>query len=350
MSQITESGYHIGVVGVTGMVGREFIRILDEDRHQNFPVASVRGFSSEGRRRTFNVRGVEYPVEKGEPKPEIFEGLDFVLTAVGDEQSKLYCPAIATSGGLVIDKSNAFRMDPRVPLVVPEVNPQDAKDHQGIIAGPNCSTIQMVVVLSPIHRVNPIKRIIVDTYQAISGSGDKGIEELEMQMEMDEKGQEPLPIIYPRPIVHNVIPQIGKAIPWSRYSYQEEVKMRDETRKILHEPELPVDATCVRVDVRNGHSEAVHIELTDPMSVSDAADILSKANGVALSGSEDYDTPYEVSGMNDVFVGRLRPNSFSPRGLSMWIVSDNIRKGAALNAYQVFELVARNDWIKPQSS
>jgi len=340
------SGYSIGVVGATGQVGREFLRILEESEHPDLPIKQVRLFASSrsaGTRIAF--RGQEIEVEEGQPDPALFEGLDFVLTAVGDVEAKAYSPAIAAAGALNVDKSNAWRMDPTVPLVVPEVNPEDAREHLGIIAGPNCSTTQMVVALWPIHRVNPIKRIIVDTYQAVSGTGWRAVDELKAQTENVVTGRDSVPSIYPHQIAHNVIPEIGGLKEDGLYS--EELKMLQETRRIFHAPELLVSATCVRVPVAVGHSEAIHIELERPMSAEEARALLSAAPGVVVQddpANHVYPQPLDAAGRDEVFVGRIRKDPSHPRGLALWCVSDNLRKGAALNAVQVFELVARNGW------
>lgn len=341
------SGYSIGVVGATGQVGQEFLRILEESEHPDLPVGQLRLFASArsaGRRITF--RGRDYPIEVARPDPTLYEGLDFVLTAMAeDSQSKEFCPAIAASGALNVDKSNAWRMDPTVPLVVPEVNPEDAHLHRGIIAGPNCSTTQMVVALWPIHQVNPIQRIIVDTYQAVSGTGRDAVEELRTQVGKVVSGGEAEPRVYPHQIAQNLLAEIGSLKDDGLYS--EELKMVQETRKIFHAPELRVSATCVRVPVVVSHSEAIHIELQRPMSPEEAREVLRQAPGVVVvddPAAHRYPTPLDAAGRDEVFVGRIRKDPSYDRGLALWVVSDNLRKGAALNAVQVFELVARNGW------
>ncbi len=342
------SGYTIGVVGATGQVGREFLRILEERDRPDLPINDLRLFAtarSAGTR--LKVRGAEYRVEEGRPDPRLFEGLDLVITAVGDTAAKEYAPAIAAAGALDVDKSNAWRMDPTVPLVVPEVNPEDARDHRGIIAGPNCSTTQMVVALWPIHQVNPIRRIVVDTYQAVSGTGWRAVDELRVQTEDLAAGRDVRQMAeYPHQIAQNVIPEIGGLKEGGLYS--EELKMIQETRKIMHAPDLAVSATCVRVPVMVGHSEAIHIECDYPMSPDEAREILRGAPGVVVvddPAGHGYPLPLECAGRDEVFVGRIRKDPSHPRGLAMWVVSDNVRKGAALNAIQVFELVARNGWL-----
>jgi aspartate-semialdehyde dehydrogenase len=342
-------GFNIGVVGATGQVGREFLRILEEGDRPGLPIKSVRLFASErssGKRVT--LRGQEHVVERAEPDPKLFKGLDFILTAIGDQEAKTYSPVIARAGAVNVDKSNAWRMDPSVPLVVPEVNPQDARQHRGIIAGPNCSTIQMVVALWPIHQVNPIERIVVDTYQAVSGTGWRAVDELQAQTEAHVHGDQ-LPLeIYPHQIHQNVIPEIGGYKGDGLYS--EERKMIDETRKIFHAPNLRVSATCVRVPVKIGHSEAIHIELERAMEPDEAREILSGAPGVVVvddPARSEYPMPLEAAGQDPVYVGRIRSDPSHPRGLALWVVGDNLRKGAALNAIQVFELIAQNGWRSP---
>jgi aspartate-semialdehyde dehydrogenase len=339
--------YAVGVVGATGQVGREFLRILEERDRPDLPIERVRLFASErsaGRR--IVVRGDELVVERAQPDPRLFAGLDFVITAVGDEQARTYAPAIAQAGALDVDKSNAWRMDSTVPLVVPEVNPDDARQHRGIIAGPNCSTTQMVVALAPLHRANPIRRVIVDTYQAVSGTGWRAVDELNNQLAA-AAADEPLDArVYPYPILGNVLPEIGSLKADGLYS--EELKMVQETRKILHAPELAISATCVRVPVAVGHSEAIHVELERPMAPDEARALLAAAPGVVVvdePARSRYPMPIDAAGRDEVFVGRVRSDPSHPNGLALWVVSDNLRKGAALNAVQVFELVARKRWL-----
>jgi aspartate-semialdehyde dehydrogenase len=343
--------YAIGVVGATGQVGREFLRILEQSDRPDLPIGSLRLFASErsaGKRMT--VRGQEHVVERAEPSPELFNGLDFVISAIGDKEATLYSPVIARAGALNVDKSNAWRMDPTVPLVVPEVNPEAARTHHGIIAGPNCSTTQMVVALWPIHQVNPIRRIIVDTYQAVSGTGWRGVDELQTQADAAARGQrEQMPhAVYPHQIHLNLIPEIGGYTGDGLYS--EERKMIEETRKIFAAPDLAISATCVRVPVAVGHSEAIHIELERPMQPDEAREILRTAPGVVVQDDprrSEYPMPLPTAGSDPVYVGRIRQDPSHPRGLALWVVGDNLRKGAALNAIQVFELVARNGWLSP---
>jgi aspartate-semialdehyde dehydrogenase len=334
--------YATGVLGATGQVGREFLRILEQGDRPDLPIGSLRLFaSSRSAGKRITVRGDEYVVEEARPDPRLFEGLDFVISAIGDTEARTYAPIVAQAGALDVDKSNAWRMDPNVPLVVPEVNPEAARGHHGIIAGPNCSTTQMVVALWPIHRVNPIRRIIVDTYQAVSGTGWRAVDELRAQIDNGDAAH----TVYPHQIHLNLFPEIGGLKADGLYS--EERKMIDETRKIFSSPDLPISATCVRVPVEVGHSEAIHIELEHPMTPDEARQILSSAPGIVVSDEpreSQYPTPLDVAGKDPVYVGRIRRDPSHPRGLALWVVGDNLRKGAALNAIQVFELVARNHW------
>ena len=341
--------YAIGVVGATGQVGREFLRILEAGERSDLPISQLRLFASErsaGKRLT--VRGQELVVERAVPDPALFAGLDFVVSAIGDDEARTYSPVIARAGAVNVDKSNAWRMDPTVPLVVPEVNPEAAREHRGIIAGPNCSTTQMVVALWPLHQVNPIQRIVVDTYQAVSGTGWRAVDELQAQTAAHVAGDELPRAVYPHQILHNVIPEIGSYKGDGLYS--EERKMIDETRKIFAAPRLAISATCVRVPVAVGHSEAIHVELERPMHPDEARELLRAAPGVVVVDeprSSGYPMPLDAAGTDAVYVGRIRADPSHPRWLALWVVCDILRKGAALNAIQVFELVARNGWQMP---
>jgi aspartate-semialdehyde dehydrogenase len=334
--------YSIGVLGATGQVGREFLRIVEAGDRPDLPIGKLRLFASErsaGKR--ISVRGDEHVVEVARPDPRLFEGLDFVISAIGDVEARTFAPVVARAGALDVDKSNAWRMDPHVPLVVPEVNPEAARMHRGIIAGPNCSTTQMVVALWPIHQANPIQRIIVDTYQAVSGTGWRAVDELRAQVVDPHAPHEQ----YPHRIHQNLIPEIGSYKGDGLFS--EERKMIDETRKIFAAPDLLISATCVRVPVEVGHSEAIHVELEHAMSPDEAREVLRAAPGIVVVDDpreSEYPMPLSVAGQDPVYVGRVRRDPSHPRGLALWVVGDNLRKGAALNAIQVFELVARNGW------
>ncbi|GAI06853.1 unnamed protein product, partial [marine sediment metagenome] len=274
---------------------------------------------------------------------------DIALFSAGAETSRHFSPIAAQSGAVVIDNSSAFRMMPTVPLVVPEVNPEDIKWHKGIIANPNCSTIQMVVALYPLHKANPIKRIIVDTYQAVSGTGAVAVEELTVQTKQVLEGQTPIPHVYPHQIAFNVLPEIDVFLD-DGYS-KEEWKMAEETKKIMHTEDIAISATCVRVPVFTGHSEAIHVEFSHPMLPDEAERILTQAPGVKMlddTAISLYPHPWSIAGSDEVFVGRIRRDTSHPNGLVMWVVTDNLRKGAALNAVQIAEEMIRRGWVSPQ--
>jgi aspartate-semialdehyde dehydrogenase len=334
--------YRVAIVGATGLVGQEFIRILEQ---RDFPMSSVRLLASDrSAGRKLFVRHEEIEVE--ETVPESFENIDIALFSAGGDTSRYFSPMAARAGAVVVDNSSAFRMDPGVPLVVPEVNPEDIKWHRGIIANPNCSTIQMVVALYPLHKVNPIKRVIVDTYQAVSGTGSAAVEELTTQTKQVLEGQEVVSSIYPHQIAFNVLPEIDVFLD-NAYT-KEEWKMVEETRKIMHANEIAISATCVRVPVFTGHSEAVNIEFSRPMSPDEARQILARAPGVKVLDDTTvslYPHAWLAAGTDEVYVGRIRQDASHPSGLAMWVVSDNLRKGAALNAIQIAEEMTRRDWL-----
>ena len=334
--------YRVAIVGATGLVGQEFIRILEQ---RDFPMSSVRLLASDrSAGRKLFVRHEEIEVE--ETVPESFENIDIALFSAGGDTSRHFSPMAARAGAVVVDNSSAFRMDPGVPLVVPEVNPEDIKWHRGIIANPNCSTIQMVVALYPLHKVNPIKRVIVDTYQAVSGTGSAAVEELTTQTKQVLEGQEVVSSVYPHQIAFNVLPEIDVFLD-NAYT-KEEWKMVEETRKIMHANEIAISATCVRVPVFTGHSEAVNIEFSRPMSPDEARQILARAPGVKVLDDTTvslYPHAWLAAGTDEVYVGRIRQDASHPSGLAMWVVSDNLRKGAALNAIQIAEEMTRRDWL-----
>jgi aspartate-semialdehyde dehydrogenase len=336
--------YSVAIVGATGLVGREFIKILVQ---RSFPMASIQLLASDrsaGRKMSVNNQEIE--VE--ETTPNSFRGVDIALFSAGAEISRHFSPMAAREGAVVVDNSAAFRMDTTVPLVVPEVNPEDIRWHKGIIANPNCSTIQMVVALYPLHRVNPIKRIIVDTYQAVSGTGSAAVEELRMQAKQVLEGQSVIPHVYPHQIAFNVLPEIDVFLD-NGYS-KEEWKLVEETRKIMHADNMAISATCARVPVFVGHSEAVNVEFSQTMSPDEAEQILAQSPGVRLLDDTSvslYPQPWSAAGSDDVFVGRVRQDASNPNGLVMWVVADNLRKGAALNTIQIAEEMIKRDWVKP---
>ena len=334
------SGPRVVVVGATGAVGKVALRVLEE---RNFPISSLRVCASErsvGKR--VNFRGEELEVELA--TPPVFANSDIVFTAVGSAMSREFAPMAVEQGCVVIDKSAAFRMESSVPLVVPEINPDDVEGHQGILAVPNCSTTQMVMALYPLHCANPIKRVIVDTYQSVSGTGAEAMEELVVQSGQVLRGEATRPEQYPHRIAFNVLPQVETFLD-DGYT-TEERKMRDETRKIMHAPDLVLSATCVRVPVPVSHAEALHIEFEQPMSVGEARELLATFPGVSVVDdplTSTYPMPMDAEGRDEVFVGRLRQDDSHPNGLALWVVSDNLRKGAATNGVQIAEELLRRD-------
>jgi aspartate-semialdehyde dehydrogenase len=329
--------FNVAIVGATGLVGQEFVRVLQQ---RKFPMSNLRLCASDrSAGRKVSVNGFEIVVE--DTSLASFKGVDIALFSAGAEISTYFAPIAARAGALVIDNSAAWRMDDSVPLVVPEVNPEDVFKHHGIIANPNCSTIQLVVALNPLHLVNPIKRIIVDTYQSVSGTGSPAMEELSAQARLVLEGKAVVPHIYPHQIAFNLLPEIDVFLD-NGYS-KEEWKMVNETHKIMHAPQIAISATCVRVPVYIGHSEAVHVELTNRMPVEQARQILTRAPGVSVLDDPSvsmYPHPWMAAGQDQVWVGRVREDNSHPNGLAMWIVADNVRKGAALNAVQIAEVWA----------
>ncbi|OGD13916.1 aspartate-semialdehyde dehydrogenase [Candidatus Atribacteria bacterium RBG_19FT_COMBO_35_14] len=326
--------YNVAVVGATGAVGEEMRLVLEE---RKFPVEKLSLFAS-GRSagREYEFKGDKVVVQ--ELKDDSFGGIDIALFSAGDEVSAHFAPLAVRQGTIVIDNCKYFRMDPNVPLVVPEVNPDDLKWHKGIIANPNCSTIQMVVALKPIYDEVGIERVVVATYQSVSGTGREAMEELKMQSESIAKGEEFEIKVYPYQIAYNAIPHIG-AFEENGYT-SEEMKMLNETRKIMGDDKIRVVATTVRVPVYRAHSEVVHIETKKKISVQRAQEILSSFPGIKVidnPGKLEYPLPLFAEGKDEVFVGRIREDISTENGLVMWIVSDNLRKGAALNAVQIAE-------------
>jgi len=336
------NGYKVAIVGATGMVGQEFIKILEQ---RDFPIESIEMLASDrsaGKKLFFSHQEVEVK----ETTPESFKGIDIALFSAGADISKYFSPIAAHSGAVVVDNSSAFRMDPKVPLVVPEINPEDIKKHNGIIANPNCSTIQMVTALYPLHKVNPIKRIVVTTFQAVSGTGSAAVGELNTQAKQVLNGQATAPHVYPHQIAFNVLPEIDVFLD-NAYT-KEEWKMVEETRKIMHADDIAISATCARVPVFIGHSEAINIELSQPMSPDEAHRILAQAPGVKLLDDPAislYPQPWSSAGTDEVFVGRIRRDVSHPNGLAMWVVADNLRKGAALNTIQIAEEMIKRGWL-----
>jgi len=336
-------GYTVAVVGATGAVGQEMLKTLEQ---RNFPVAKLKALASpRSAGKKVKFRGEEITVE--ELKPESFEGVDIALFSAGGSRSKEFAPEAVKRGAVVIDNSSAFRMDPEVPLVVPEVNPEDVEWHKGIIANPNCSTIQMVVVLKPLHDLAKIKRVVVSTYQAVSGAGAQAIEELKEQTKAILEGRPvPPPNKIPKQIAFNCVPHID--VFFDDGYTKEEVKMINETKKIMHDDSIKVSPTCVRVPVFVGHSESVNLEFERPVTVEEARAALEKAPGVKVVDDFKnlvYPTPIDVAGKDEVLVGRLRRDDTIEHGLNLWIVGDNLRKGAALNAVQIAELLVEKGLV-----
>ncbi len=335
-----KSEYHVAVAGATGAVGNEMLQILEE---QEFPVASLKLLaSSRSAGKTLDFRGESLHVE--ELRDDSFEGVDIALFSAGAAASRQFAPAAAESGCVVIDNSSGWRMDPEVPLVVPEVNPHAVADYRrkGIIANPNCSTIQMVVVLKPIYDAAGIERVVVSTYQAVSGTGKNAMEELTEQTRNLLTFQEVTPEVYPHRIAFNCFPHIGSFLE-NGYT-DEEMKMVHETHKIMEDPNIRVSATTVRIPVFYGHSEAVNIQTERKLSAKEARVLLFQAPGVRVMDNPDeriYPMPSEAAGINDTLVGRIREDISIENGLDLWIVADNIRKGAALNTVQIAELLIK---------
>ncbi len=325
----------IAIVGATGAVGREFLRCLDLLK---FPVRSLRLLASaRSKGQTLPFRGKPVVVE--ELTLETAKGHQIALFSAGSGVSKEYAPIFAKAGAVVIDNSSAWRMDPSVPLVVPEVNPHDIPKHKGIIANPNCSTIQMVVALKPIHDAARITRVVVSTYQAVSGAGNKAVVEATEEAKAVLAGRPFERKLFPKQIAFNCIPQIPQKNAFEAGGYtNEEWKMVNETKKIMGDPDIKVSPTCVRVPVMNGHSESLNIETAKKITADQARDLLRKFPGVVVMddpANQVYPTAVETSGRGEVFVGRIREDWTVPNGLHLWVVSDNLLKGAAYNAVQI---------------
>ncbi len=326
--------YNVAVVGATGIVGAEFLKIVAE-RH--FPLKALKLLATErsaGKRVRFGEGdiGVEATTHAS------FAGADFVFISASGAASREYAPVARDAGAIVIDDSSVWRQDPDVPLVVPEVNADDIDAHKGILAIPNCSTTPLVMCLWPLHRLNRVTRVIADTYQSVAGTGTAAVAELDEQSRAWAEGRELTPHAYPHQIAFNLLPQIDTFMD-SGYT-KEEWKMMAETRKIMHEPELPLSATCVRVPVFVSHSLAAHVEFERAMTADEVRDVLREAPGVVVQDDPDvnlYPMPRSAAGRDPVYVGRIRQDMSHPNGIAMWIASDNLRKGAALNAVQIAE-------------
>ena len=320
--------YNVAIVGATGNVGRKFLEILEE---RNFPVKELYLFASKrSAGKTLKFKGEDVLVEELCEANIENKKIDFALFSAGGSVSLEFAPIFAKHGAVVIDNNSAWRMDKEVPLVVPEVNPEDVKWHKGIIANPNCSTIQAMVALKPLYDKYGIKRIVYSTYQAVSGAGIQGI--LDLQEGTTKK--------FPYPILGNVIPHIDVFLD-NGYT-KEEIKMIEETKKILHDDNLRITATTVRVPVLNAHSESINVELNSEFELENVIDLFNSSKGIIVHDDVEnlkYPTPLELSGKDEVFVGRIRRDFSLDNGLNLWVVADNIRKGAALNAIQIAEIL-----------
>ena len=328
--------YNVAILGATGAVGTELLALLEE---RNFPLSKLKLLASaRSAGKSVVFKGEDLIIE--EVTESSFNDIDIVLSSAGGSISKQWLPIAVKSGAVSIDNSSAFRMNPDVPLVVPEVNPEAVIHHKGIIANPNCTTILMAIAVYPLHQVQPIKRIVVATYQSASGAGARAMEEVLVQSKAILNGEPVLSKVLPYPLAFNLFPHNS---PMMDNSYcEEEMKMVNETRKIFGDPDIRITATCVRVPVLRAHSEAINLEFEQPFSTDKAREILAMAAGVKLV--EDFPKnyfpmPIEASGKDDVLVGRIRQDISHPNGLELWLCGDQIRKGAALNAVQIAELL-----------
>ena len=341
------ASFTVGIVGATGAVGQELLALL---LGRNFPLASLRLFASaRSAGKVLECGGRKFTVE--EAKPGVFADVDVAFFAVDGATTRALAPDAVKAGCLVIDKSSAYRMDPAVPLVIPEINPEGLRQHQGIIANPNCSTAVTLMALWPLHREFGLKRYFAATYQSVSGTGADAIDELEAQVQSHAKGAPITKKVYPYQIAFNAIPQVDS---FGSDGYTgEETKMREESRKIMGLPHLKVSATCVRVPVVRAHSVAVNAEFERPVSVEAARAAIAAFGGAQLvddPAKQIYPTPLDFSRQVKCGVGRIRVDSALDNGLSLWVSGDNLWKGAALNALQNAELMVREGWLRPKAS
>jgi aspartate-semialdehyde dehydrogenase len=336
--------YRVAILGATGAVGTELLELLES---REFPISELTLLASpRSAGTTLTFRGESLPVEA--VNENSFNSIDIVLASAGGSISKQWADTAIAAGAVMIDNSSAFRMDPTVPLIVPEVNPDAAASHRGLIANPNCTTILMSVAVYPLHQAFPVKRIVASTYQSASGAGARAMEEVKTQSIAILNGQEPKAEILPYPLAFNLFPHNSKL--GDNGYCEEEMKMVNETRKIFNSPDLRITATCVRVPVLRAHSESINLEFDAPFSPEKARDILTQAPGIRLV--EDWQAnyfpmPIAASGKDDVLVGRIRQDISNPNGLELWLCGDQIRKGAALNAIQIAELLIEKNLLKP---
>src|ERR1700733_9907683 len=332
------SEFQVAIVGATGAVGAELIQLLEQ---REFPLRRLKLLaSSKSAGKVLKFKGEEIPVEV--LSQDSFRSIDIALFSAGAARSKEYAPHAVNAGAVVIDNSSAFRMEPDVPLVVPEINPADIQKHRGIIANPNCTTIIALMALYPLHKVFRVRRVIAASYQAVSGAGARAIRELSLQSKSFFSGEPSEPEVFPHPIAFNVVPQVDVFLD-NGYT-KEEVKFLNESRKIMHHPTLRTSITCVRVPVFRAHSVAMHAEFEEPVSVEQARDVLAKFQGLDLvddPGAKRYPMPLMVAGQNNCQVGRIRADSALDNGLAFWVCGDQLLKGAALNALQIAEALAK---------
>ncbi len=330
--------YTVAVLGATGAVGQEMIKILQE---RNFPVGKLLPLASaRSAGKTLKFKGEDVTIE--EARDEAFQGVDIVLGAAENDIAKQFAPAIVKAGAVFVDNSSAFRLDPRVPLIVPEINPEDVKNHHGIISNPNCSTIITVTAVNALNSISPIRTMTASTYQAVSGAGAGGPIELMNEVEAIREGKTYEPKVFSHQIAYNLIPQIGGE-QFEGYT-SEEMKMQNEGRKIMHLPELKVSCTCVRVPVVRSHSISVSLHFDKHISVQEAREVIAKAPGCRLVddlANKQYPMPLDTSDQDIVFVGRIRPDLTDDNGLCLWCCGDQVRKGAATNAIQIAELLVK---------
>ena len=330
--------YTVAVLGATGAVGQEMMNILEE---RNFPVGKLIPLASaRSAGKTLKFKGEDVTIQLA--CDEAFEGVDIVLGAAENDIAKKFAPAIVKAGAVFVDNSSAFRMDPEVPLVVPEVNPEDVKWHKGIISNPNCSTIITVTAVNALNAISPIRTMTASTYQAVSGAGAEGPVELMNEVEALAKGEKYEPKVFPYQIAYNLIPQIG-GDQFEGYT-SEEMKMQNEGRKIMHLPELKVSCTCIRVPVVRSHSISVSCHFDVPVTVEQVREAIAKAPGCKLVddlAKKEYPMPLETSGQDIVYVGRIRPDLTDDNGICLWCCGDQVRKGAATNAIQIAELLVK---------
>ena len=330
--------YTVAVLGATGAVGQEMIKILQE---RNFPVGKLKPLASaRSAGKTLRFKGEDVVIE--EARDEAFQGVDIVLGAAENDIAKKFAPAIVKAGAVFVDNSSAFRLDPNVPLIVPEINPEDAKNHHGIISNPNCSTIITVTAVNALNALSPIRTMTASTYQAVSGAGAGGPIELMDEVEALSKGETYEPKVFSHQIAFNLIPQIGGE-QFEGYT-SEEMKMQNEGRKIMHLPDLRVSCTCVRVPVVRSHSISVSLHFDKHISVQEAREAIAKAPGCRLVddlANKQYPMPLDTSNQDIVFVGRIRPDLTDDNGLCLWCCGDQVRKGAATNAIQIAELLVK---------